>query len=262
VYKLDKVLMFFVLSKILFYILMPASWIASILLYSVFAKNIKRKKIALYTALGLFLFFGNFWMVNKLFLWYEPLPIPINELNKYETGIVLTGVMNPDKTPRDRVYFNKGADRVLHAVQLYKLGKIKKILITGGSGRVTGDIVSEAIELKKVFLMCDVPDSALIIEPNSRNTRENALYTKQVMDSLELKGKNLLITSAFHMPRSKGCFDKVGLQTDIFPVDYYGGNSTLTPDEWLIPTERSYVYWHILIHEWLGYGMYKLMGYI
>jgi len=242
-------------------LLMPVTWITISLFLALFSKNARIKKKSLYTGLILLLFFGNAGILNQAFLLWEPPPVNLSELPNYEVGIVLTGVMNHDKEPRDRVYFHKGADRVIHTIQLYKIGKIKKIFITGGSGRVTGEKISEAPELKKVFLLCGVPDSAIILESNSRNTRENALFSKRVLDSLGITGKKLLITSAFHMPRSKGCFDRVGLKTDIFPTDYYGGTMTLTPDVWLIPNEKTYGGWHILIHEWIGYAMYKLMGY-
>lgn len=240
---------------------MPAVWIAVSLIYAVVAKNTKRKKIALYVGLFLFLFCGNVWIENEIFMIWESKPIKISELPDYELGIVLTGVTNHDKEPHDRVYFNKGADRVLHTVQLYKLGKVKKILITGGSGRVTGEPISEGTDMKKVFLLCGVPDSVIILELYSRNTHENALFTKKMLDSLTIKGKKLLITSAFHMRRSKACFDKEGVETDIFPTDFYGGTTTMTPDVWLIPNEKAFGGWQTLLHEWLGYIVYKVMGY-
>ena len=241
---------------------MPAVWIAICLLVAVFSKNPKRKKIGLYSGLVLFLFCTNVWIENKAFLLWEPEPIKLSELPDYEVGIVLTGVTNHDKSPHDRVYFDKGADRVLHTVQLYKLGKIKKILISGLSGRVTGEPIDEGSDMKKVFLLCGIPDSVLILELHSRNTHENALFTKNLLDSLPIKGKKLLITSAFHMNRSKACFDKEGIETDIFPTDFYGRETTMTPDIWIVPNEKALGGWQTLIREWLGYLMYKVMGYL
>jgi uncharacterized SAM-binding protein YcdF (DUF218 family) len=242
---------------------MPATWIAVCLLCAVFLKNPERKKKALYASVIMFFFFGNLAIIgNILYLW-EPKPVKISELADYELGIVLTGVVNLEMEPHDRVYFNKGADRVLHTVQLYKLGKLKKILITGGTGKVIGEKISEAPELKKVMLLCGVPDSAIILECDSRNTHENAIFSKRVIDSLGIKGKKLLITSAFHMPRSKGCFDKVGVETDIFPTDFNGyAGFEWTPDLWLIPSEKAFTGWYIVIREWIGCAMYKLAGYI
>lgn len=255
--------MFFVLSKILFYLVMPPTWIALCLLYAAFSKQPQRKKKALIAGLVLFLFFGNIALVGKISYWWEPAPAEISKLADYELGIVLTGVVNLEMEPRDRVYFGKGADRALHTIQLYKLGKLKKILITGGTGKVTGEKLSEAVELKKVFLMCGVPDSALILETESRNTYENAIFSKGIIDSLHLTGNKLLITSAYHMPRSKRCFDKAGIATDIYPTDFNGmTNLGWTPDVWLIPSEKAFMGWYVLIREWLGCLMYKLVGYI
>ncbi len=240
---------------------MPAVMIAGVLSFGLLTKNQVYKKNSFRLSLLLILFFGNYGIVNWIYVKWESEPIEFTKIGNFDNGIVLSGVTNHDKEPHDRVYFHKGADRVLHTVQLYKLGKIKRIIITGGSGRVTGEKFSEAVDMKKVFLMCGVPDSVLFIETQSRNTRENALFTKRLMDSLNIEGSNLLITSAFHMPRSKSCFDKVGVGTTIFPVDYYGGNTTKTPDVWIVPNETSYKLWHIMIHEWIGYVMYKVMGY-
>src|SRR5690606_14661246 len=158
------------------------------------------------------------------------------------------------KVSGDRVYFQKGADRLLHTVQLYKLGKIKNILITGGSGLVIGrQTAAEADQLKSVFLYCGIPEKDILIENQSRNTRENALFTRRTIDSLRLPGKFLMITSAFHMRRAEGCFKKVDLDVDIFPVDYYTKKRKFTPNILLIPSEGAMGKWATLIHEVTGY---------
>ncbi len=54
-------------------------------------------------------------------------------MKPHDLGIVLTGATIPNRLPNDRIYFARGADRVTHTVQLYKLGLLKKILISGGN---------------------------------------------------------------------------------------------------------------------------------
>lgn len=211
-------------------------------------------------SLILLLFFTNLYLADKAFSLWETEPVPLASLKPYKTGIVLTGITLPAKSPEDRVYFGKGADRVLHTVQLYRRKLISKILISGGYGRISGVEISEAKQLQKVFINCGVPEKAIFIEPLSRNTSENALFSKKVLDSLNLSGENLLITSAFHMRRAKGCFDKAGIETDIFPVDYYV-EDYFSIDK-VIPSEKALYKWSILIHEILGYAVYKLMGYL
>lgn len=254
--------MFFILSKTLFYILMPLVWITMALAFAFLTQNQTKRKKAVGIALLMVLLFGNQFLVNEVYLWWESPPVPLASIKDYDYAIVLTGVTNTERRDiTDRVYFNKGADRVLHTVQLYKSGKVKKVIISGGSGSLTGKKVKEAQQLQKVFLECGVPAGDILVEPESRNTHENALYTKRLIDSLHLKGKFLLITSAFHMRRSEGCFKKAGMQFDIYPVDIYTIDRKFTPSSLIIPSETALARWATFIHELTGYVVYKLLGY-
>jgi uncharacterized SAM-binding protein YcdF (DUF218 family) len=254
--------MFFILSKVLLFLLLPLVWIIAILIYSLLTKNIKKRKQGLILSLALILFFSNDFIINETFQLWEEEPVPIADLPSYEFGIVLTGITNSGKDLDDRVFFQKGADRLLHTVQLYKLGKIKKILITGGAAKLIAEGKAEADELKKVFLYCGVNENDLFVEDKAKNTRENALFSKLILDSLGVKEKQLLITSAFHMRRAKGCFDKAGIKVDIYPVDYFTSDRKFTPDKLLIPSESALGKWALLIHEVTGYVTYKITGYI
>ena len=177
---------------------------------------------------------------------------------------MLTGVTNLSKTAYDRTFFNKGADRITHALQLYRMGKIKKILITGGQGLNPVNPQSEAELLQRFLIMTGMPKADIWIEDQSKNTAQNALFTK---DFLEQKGIDsnqefILITSAFHMYRAKGCFDKVGLKTEIFPTDYYSHDVKYDIPSLIFPDAFSLEYWTKLFKEWIGIVVYKLVGYI
>lgn len=196
-------------------------------------------------------------------LWWEVPPTPIQEVaSDYDVAIVLTGITTTEKPPLDRVYFNKGADRIMHAIQLYKLKKVKKILITGGSGSLLGSDIKEADELKKILLLCEVPEDDILIENQSRNTRENAAFSSVVLKEKFPKGKYLLITSAFHLPRAEACFRKEGIEAHTFSTDFYTYPTRFTPDKLILPSEAAMVKWNILIREILGITAYKILGYI
>lgn len=193
--------------------------------------------------------------------WWEVDPILISSLKNHDLGIILTGVTK-DEDPRDRVHYMKGADRVLHPIQLYKLGKVKKILITGGSGlllNTNNDI--EAEKLKRTMLIAGIPDSAITIEPKSKNTYENAVNSKEIIEKKFPQQKYLLITSAFHMRRSTACFEKAGIPVTPFSVDFYSSSEDFKIDA-LIPSVEALLAWHILFKEWFGIITYKIMGYI
>lgn len=253
--------MFFILSKVLDFLLSPLVWIVALLILGLVLKRPVYRKRCLYAGLFLMVFFSNPFLADRAFRAWEGEPVPMSSVGNYDLGIVLTGVtMNMDDIP-DRVFFSKGADRVLHAVQLYKAGKIKKILISGGSGSVLRKDIPESDKLSKVMLYSGVRDSDIIIENRSRNTRENALFSEQMIDSLGLKGDKLLITSAFHMRRSMGCFENVSVGVEPYKVDFYRGSSDFTLDD-LVPNEHSLYLWNVLIHELAGNIMYYLMGFI
>ncbi|MCS6824038.1 MAG: YdcF family protein [Cytophagaceae bacterium] len=254
--------MFFALSKILYYFIVPSTWIAACMICACVVRKQKIKKTAFALSVLFFIIFGNKFLLNEVMMCWEYDPVPIQKVGEFTTCIILTGVTNTDKLPRDRVYFNKGADRVLHPLQLYKLGKIKKILISGGSGKLIGEKISESVELKNVLLLCGVSEEDIIVENRSVNTAENAMYTKKIIDSLHLQGPYLLVTSSYHMRRSKACFDKVKLHTEIYPVDFYSRQRTFTPDMLFIPSASSIQTWDVLFKEWVGMIMYKAMGYI
>ena len=150
-------------------------------------------------------------------------PNRLSEVRPRQIGIVLTGTTIPLLQPEDRVYFQRGADRVTHTIQLYKLGLIKKILVSGGSGRVIRQDEPEANKYKKVMLMAGVSESDIILENKTRNTYESAVAVKKILDSLHFNSEDcLLITSAFHMRRSMACYRKAGLTLEPFSTDFYG----------------------------------------
>jgi uncharacterized SAM-binding protein YcdF (DUF218 family) len=253
--------MFFILSKVLNFLLTPIVWILALLIFGALSKKPGRKKGLLFSGIILLIFMSNPAILNFVMNGWEIPAIPYNETEKHNIGILLTGVTRPFNEPKDRVYFNKGADRVTHTVQLYKLGKINKIVVSGGSGllnNTAGDVESENI--RQVLLLCGIPDSVIILEVKSRNTYENALFSKEILKSYPGE-KYLLITSSFHMRRSIACFEKQGLKVTPFPVDFYTEDQTFRL-VYLFPSEFALMEWRILLREIFGMITYKIAGYI
>ena len=256
--------MFFVLSKILNYLTMPMVIVCLCFLLNIIIRKAKWKKIFFWTGLGLLLFFSNDFIANEVMLVWEPDATPyIDMKKKYEYGIMLTGVTSSELTPRDRVYFHKGADRVTHTVQLYKLGIIKKIIVSGGSGRLLDTTVREANDVMDAMIVMGVPAEDILVESTSRNTFESAVEVKKILDQRLIKPSEcLLITSAFHMRRSIACYRKANMEVDTFTTDFYTHRRTFTPDVWLVPRAEAMLVWQRLIKEWVGFVAYKIVGYV
>lgn len=256
--------MFFYLSQFLSFLAMPLTIMMILILVG--ASFIRKKwgKRCLWAGIGLLIFFTNPFLSNLALLAWEPEFKTFDEIETHEIGVVLTGVTNLSKTATDRTFFNKGADRITHALQLYRMGKIKKILITGGQGLNPVNPQSEAEVLQRFLIMTGMPETAILIEDQSKNTRENASLTKEFLEKngISTDQEFLLITSAFHMKRAKGCFDLVGLKTETFPTDYYSHDVKYDIPGLIFPSADSISHWHKLVKEWIGIVIYKMVGYM
>ena len=256
--------MFFILSKTLNYLVMPFVAVCICFLLSVILRNQTWRKRFFWTGFSLLFFFSNNFIANEMMLAWEPAAIAYNDIPKtYEWGIVLTGVTVTGREPADRVYFAHGADRVTHTVQLYKMGLIKKILVTGGSGRLLNIGEREAVQFRDAMLLMGVRENDILIEVDSRNTHESAVAVSRIAKDYNIiPGECLLITSAFHMPRSLACFRKAGMDMDYFTTDFYSHPRQFTPDILIVPRIESFIVWHKLIREWIGFIAYKSAGYV
>ncbi|SDY88512.1 YdcF family protein [Hymenobacter psychrophilus] len=252
--------MFFLLSKLLDFLLSPALWITGLLL----AGLLWRKRQLLWAATGLLLFFTNSFLANEALLAWERPPVTLQQLGTgYDAGILLTGITDVHKSPHDRVYLSAGADRLVHTLWLYRAGRIRHIIISGGSGAAFDSVAhTEAADLGTLLRLAGVPSRHILLETRSRNTRENAVFTQELLAQHPEIRRTVLITSAFHMRRAAGCFAKAGLHPAPFPAAYYSVDRRYTPASLLLPSEEPLRLWGVLLHEMAGYVVYKVLGYL
>lgn len=255
--------MFFVLSKILNVFTKPLVLLGLLAWAAWRIRNPTWKARARYLLLGLLFLFTNDFLTNEILRAWEIAPPAFASLQKpYTYGILLTGVTRYDTSPDDRVHFHKGADRVLHTVELYKRGIIRKIMVSGGTGRLSGAHRKEADELAYVLQLAGVPAEDILIENESRNTHESAVLARSLLGDAYAQERCLLITSAFHMRRSLGCFRKQGWQVDPFSADVRSHDRLFHLDVLLIPNIEALSHWQTLLKEWVGMVAYRVAGYL
>lgn len=247
----------FILSKILYYLFYPFNWVIILVFCSFFIKKITlRKKINL-AAIVIFLLFSNKYLFNKICVAYQPKQIQIASLANYNVGIILGGLSSYDKN--NIGYFGESSDRFIQTLQLYKLGKIKKIIVTGGSAKLLFNEKDEASFLYTTFINCGVNENDIIIEKKARNTEENMIFSKTILDSLKVKNDVLIITSAFHAKRSAYIAKKLGVTNYlVFPSNYIEINSNESFIDLTLPNMKTLNQWGFLIKEWVGLITYKL----
>jgi uncharacterized SAM-binding protein YcdF (DUF218 family) len=251
---------FFLLSKLLLFLITPIIWIIILLLFFIFSKNEKLRKRCFKWAFGLLLFFSNSFIFDEFARLWEIPATRYEDLSTYDVGIVLGGVSVYDED-YDRAQFYRGVDRLIQAIELYRKGVIKKIVFTGGSGRVLHPEMKEGGYIGRYFTYFGIPEKDVLIESESQNTHENALYTKSLLEKEKVGGSYLLITSAFHMRRSIGCFKVVGMSVTPYSTDRLAGPRKFEFDHLFIPNISTMNDWNSLIHEFVGYLTYKAIGY-
>jgi uncharacterized SAM-binding protein YcdF (DUF218 family) len=257
--------MFFALSKIFFFFIKPIVWFVFFVGKTLWTKNDFRRRKILRGCLWFVILFTNPFISNRVFYAWEWEAVPMTSMrDTFDVGIVLGGYSDfGGYNYQDRMNFNPAVNRLTDAIVLYKKGFVKKLLISGGDGKLFGEKISEAVQTRQFLLDLGIKNEDILTEENSRNTRENALFTKDLLEKQGyLNPKCLLITSAFHMKRSKGCFDKVGLNTTAFPAHFYASRVQGGAETYLVPDKWAFVKWEAFIKEWIGYGVYWLQGYI
>ena len=194
---------------------------------------------------------------------WETSPVKVSDLNDdYDIAVLLGGAMRYYNSTTERLVYGSSVDRMLASAELYHNNKVRKILISGGSGSMVYKDAKEAPLLAEALLDAGVAKDDLILETNSRNTHENAIESARILKENYPGARVVLVTSAYHMRRSMGCFKKQGIEAIPFPCDQQSGKQAYTPDKIIIPGAVNLVAWEKLFHEWLGVVVYKITGYI
>jgi uncharacterized SAM-binding protein YcdF (DUF218 family) len=184
-------------------------------------------------------------------------PVPAPELVGRHVGVIVLG----GATQHPGVYLAHGqvplgeaAERMSVPVGLMLKHPQLQLVFSGGEGRLLATGVSEA-ELAKAFYEEQGVDMRRVkLEAGSRTTRENALQVAELLGE-RCKQPWLLVTSAWHMPRSVPEFEAVGCKVTAYPVDFRTGDTTLWAEYSL---SRSLLLWQTALHEWLGLGVYRV----
>ncbi|CDZ66270.1 Uncharacterized ACR, COG1434 family [Neorhizobium galegae bv. orientalis] len=175
---------------------------------------------AFLTALVLFLTLFTTTGTVALQVLEDRFPKPSREPQAVSCIIVLGGALeNEVTTARGGIELNQAADRFMEALRLARNHQESGILISGGDGSISGAYEGEAQASERFFSAFGIPADRLVKEDASRTTYENTVNTAGLLRAQGLDNC-LLITSAFHMPRSMGLFRAAGITVTPWPVDY------------------------------------------
>jgi uncharacterized SAM-binding protein YcdF (DUF218 family) len=253
--------MFFIISKVLGFFALPSNIIVVPGLLGVLLIGGK------YTQLGVRLAAGSVLLIaicgfsplgTALLLPLENRFAPWDPTHGPPDGIVVLGgaLENAVSAARADVSLNEAAERMTSAVELARRFPAAKIVFSGGNGELFPQGPSEAELALRLFERLGVARSRVRVDDRSRNTVENAIFSKAV--AAPKPGERwLLVTSAHHMPRAVGAFRRIGFDVDPYPVDWRtrGRGDLLRPFAAVSDGLRRI---DAATHEWVGLCAYWL----
>jgi uncharacterized SAM-binding protein YcdF (DUF218 family) len=255
--------LFFILSKTLGIMALPTNFLigvgllGALLLATRFASLGRKLLIASVALLAICGFspLGN-WLLYPL----EQRFPPWDAARGAPDGIVvLGGSIDADRSAAHNVAVVSGAaDRIIAAAELARRYPNARVIFSGGSANLISNDAKEADYAASLFESLGISKDRLIMERLSRNTLENAEFSKAIVAP---KGGErwLLVTSAYHMPRSVGLFRKAGFTVEPYPVDWrVGGREDLM--SFRIHSADGLGSVDLGFREWMGLAAYRISG--
>ncbi|MBW4581773.1 MAG: YdcF family protein [Tildeniella nuda ZEHNDER 1965/U140] len=263
--------MFLYLSKLLPLFLYPLG-LTCVLLFASLVLLWRRSRwtaLPIVLSLVLLLVGGNGWMGEWLVRSLEFQNLPLTALPKADAIVVLGGCTKPASPPRPWVEVSEEGDRVLYAAKLYRDGRAPRVILSGGRIDWKGGGTPEADDMAQLIETMGVPKAAILQDPTSLNTYENAVNVKQIMATQSIR-RILLVTSAMHMPRSLAIFKHLGIDAIAAPTDF-----NTTERDWqeiqgstqaivlnLLPEADRFNRTTRALKEYLGLVVYRLKGWL
>jgi len=194
-------------------------------------------------------------MLEDRFVMPSPLPGHVDGI------IVLGGAIDPVVSrARGQLVLNSAVSRLLAVVNLSRLYPDARVVFTGGSGSPLDQDDKEAPYAAEFYRQIGFDARRIVFEGQSRNTHENALLAKAVMNPKPGEVW-LLVTSAFHMPRAVGCFRAEGWPVVAYPVDYHTtGRWHLGWSDLRFSPGAGLGGLAVTVHELLGLASYRVLG--
>jgi len=179
------------------------------------------------------------------------------ELPEAEAIVILGGGLSGESRFGPGGDFNDAADRIWRGASLYQQGKAPLLILSGGT--TLEGALPEATLMSHKLTAIGIPQAAMLLEADSRTTRENAQYTKALLEERRIRHV-LLVTSAAHMRRAARLFGAQGVVVTAVPTDHQTPLMVGPVPGWL-PTVDRLARTTRAIHEWVAYWIYERLGY-
>lgn len=255
--------MFFVLSKIFWMLAQPLNALCFLGLGGFTLRFWKKEwgnKI-IGASMALVLFFGIVPVGPLLLSWIEYQYEKPEDLPNTIHGIIVLGGMFDGHLSNEtgEIAANNSIERMICFTDLAKKYPRARKVFSGGSGDISHPDAAEAPIARNYLRSAGIDEESVFYDMDSRNTYENAEFSKELMNPTE-KQNWVLITSAYHMPRSVGIFKQAGWNVIPYPCDYNTTGKMIeffgTPPDAL----RNFRMLNIAVKELIGSVVYYFTG--
>ena len=172
--------------------------------------------------------------------------------------IVLGGALDPLKSELwGQAEVQAFGERIYSLLYMSQLYPSAQIIYSGGNGSVLEQDYNEADYARFLFDQLGLTDRAILYESESRNTAENATNSKTLVNP-QPDQDWILVTSAFHMPRSVGVFCQQEWPVYAYPVDHYSQRGNLLRLNFNFAENLSVL--RTAVREWVGLVAYRFSG--
>lgn len=183
-------------------------------------------------------------------------PTPPDDMPAPDGVIVLGGVIDERlSASRDRPALVDAAERLTAPIALKRKYPNARLVFTGGSAALRGSTYAEADAVQRFWREIGLDDGGVLYERRSRNTYENAVFTRELLHPKPGE-RWLLVTSAIHMPRAVGVFRQAGFDVIAYPVDYRTSGASGLEFPRFATKALNLV--EFAAHEWAGLAAYRL----
>lgn len=240
----------------------PLVWVLLLLAPALLAgRKIVLVRVCVGSAMALILALGwkplPDWLIRQLETQHQEIP-PDADLSNYAGMVILGGSTETSfvAAAHTQPLLNDAAERMTAPLAMLRKNPHLRMVYTGG-GTVKGSgFISEAQRAKIFFDSVGLTEPRVEYEGASRTTHENATLSAQ-LPGVDITQRWLLVTSAWHMPRSMATFTKAGWNVTAYPVDFRTGLATPWNEYSLGAGLRS---WQLVLHECLGWLAYRMTG--
>jgi uncharacterized SAM-binding protein YcdF (DUF218 family) len=244
----------FVAGKIFWLIIQPLSLAFLMMALALFFLVVGWRRLAgTFNALALCILFGTLFTTagaRSLESLESRFPRPADP-QSVSCMIVLGGGFDLEVSAgRDSLEMTQAADRFVEAARLARKYPEARIIVSGGDGSISGLYPGDGELAGRFFAAMGIDPKRVVADEKSRNTAENAAETKRILDREKLSNC-LLITSAYHMPRAYGMFEKLDVATIPWPTDYRSSGKVSLGLDFTQPTLNAQLT-STAVREWLG----------